>query len=184
MGSRPPASWAPAIRAIRGGKKLLLDLPSWSRWLAPPRGLDDVGVVVGELKRRGSLLGDVIERRDRRPDAEQEPDDPAAEPERLGDAAGKPPPQPRLEGGQSLGHDLGPQRGRRLELGREIFRAGQAHELGAVDVDYVEGDRDARYTLARQLTAVAVPAASGLRRPDALQPARLMRGISVWLVAR
>ena len=125
-------------------EQVVLDLGGGRRGLAPPRGLDDVGVVVGELERRGALLGDVLQRDDRRADAEQQPDDAPAQPQRHGDAARQATLERLVERRQPLGHDLGPQRRRRVERLGEVLGARQADELRAIDVDDVQGDGDAR----------------------------------------
>ena len=49
-----------------------------------------------------------------------------------------------VERRQPLGHDLGPQRGRRVERLGEVLGAREADELRAVDVDDVQRDGDAR----------------------------------------
>ncbi len=51
--------------------------------------------------------------------------------------------EPVLEAGQPFGDDLGAKRGWRLESWGEVLGAAQADELGAVDVDHVQGDGDA-----------------------------------------
>ena len=61
-----------------GRKQVLLDLCGRCRRLSPSRGLDEVGVVVRELERGGPLLGDVLERHGRGPDAEEQARDPPA----------------------------------------------------------------------------------------------------------
>ena len=124
-------------------QQVVLDLGGGRGGLAPARGLDDVGVVVGQLERRGPLLGDVLQRRHRRPHAEQQADHAAAQPQRRGDAARQAAPEPLVERRQPLGHDLGSQRRRCLQRLGEVLRARQADELRAVDVDDVQGDGDA-----------------------------------------
>ena len=52
--------------------------------------------------------------------------------------------QPLVEAGQPLGHDLGPERRRRVERLGEVLRAREPDELRAIDVDDVQRDGDAR----------------------------------------
>jgi hypothetical protein len=59
-------------------------------------------------------------------------------------AAGQALAQPRLVGAERLGHDLRAERRRCVELRRELLGAGEADQLGAVDVDHVQRDRHTR----------------------------------------
>ena len=81
---------------------------------------------------------------DRGADAEQQPDDAPAQPQRHGDAARQATLAALVERRQPLGHDLGPQRRRRVERLGEVLGAREADELRAIDVDDVQGDGDAR----------------------------------------
>ena len=74
---------APRDPRDSGREEVLLDLGSGRCRLPPPRGLDQIGVVVRELERSRALLRDVLERCDGRADAEEQRRDPAPQPERL-----------------------------------------------------------------------------------------------------
>ena len=123
----------------------MLDLGGRRGGLAPARGLDDVGVVVGELERRGALLGDVLERADRRADAQQQPDDAPAQPQRLGDAARQAPLQrARRSTGRPSGTISGPSAGGASRVSGKSSEPARRMQLRAVDVDDVQRDGDAR----------------------------------------
>ena len=85
-----------------------------------------------------------VQRDDRRADAQQQPDDAPAQPQGHGDAARQATLQRLVERRQPLGHDLGPQRRRRVEGLGEVLGAREPDELRAVDVDDVQRDGDAR----------------------------------------
>src|SRR5581483_11757846 len=87
-------------------EKVLLDLGGRGGGLAPSRRLDVVGVVVGELERRGTLPGDVREVAQRRSDAQQNRGDPAAKPEWLDEASRQLALEVLLKAREALGHDL------------------------------------------------------------------------------
>ena len=59
-------------------EQVLLDLGRRGGGFAPPRGFDDVGVVVREFERGGPLFGDVVEWRDRLSDTNEQGDNPPA----------------------------------------------------------------------------------------------------------
>ncbi len=120
---------------------MLLNLGGGRGRLTPTRRLDEVGVVVGEFERRRTLFGDVLERRERTADAEQQPGDPAAQPERLAHASGQLPLQLFIEVRQTLRDDFRPQGGRGVEVLGELLGSREAQQMRAVDVHHIERDR-------------------------------------------
>ena len=133
---------APGDPRDPGRKQALLDLGRGRRLLAPLGLGEGVGVSIGQGDCGGGLPGHLQQRLQRTAEGDHHADRSPPKPQGKALRTGVPHQMP-AEVRQTIPVELGADGERRLDLIGQPLGPGDAQQMGPVDVEHVEGDRDA-----------------------------------------